>query len=233
MPTPVTQKLTLKRLKEVLEYEPLTGVFTWKKSLSKNVPVGAVAGRQSNGYTYIGIDGTSYLAQRLAWLYVKGQWPSWTLRFKNDNRSDIRIENLYEYHSISKRCTRDDPFSKSKYEKAWRQAFPEKVKDSHLRKSFGMTLEEYMAKHAAQNGKCAICRRPETSTRNGKTKSLAVDHCHKSGKIRDLLCAACNKAIGLLKEDVGVLTAAIAYLRHHASEDKPNFDGLRVVGGEH
>ncbi|KPK13993.1 MAG: hypothetical protein AMJ56_00350 [Anaerolineae bacterium SG8_19] len=64
----------------------------------------------------------------------------------------------------------------------------------------------------AQNGVCAICNQPETHMRNGKLKALAVDHDHKSGAIRGLLCSDCNTGIGKLKDDHKVLQSAIQYL---------------------
>jgi len=64
-----------------------------------------------------------------------------------------------------------------------------------------------------QNHLCAICKKPETrKTRKDGPLSLAVDHCHTTNKIRGLLCANCNQAIGLFKEDISALRAAIDYL---------------------
>jgi hypothetical protein len=71
----------------------------------------------------------------------------------------------------------------------------------------------------AQSGVCAICFKPETSVVNGKIKPLAVDHCHDNEKIRGLLCARCNQAVGLFGEDVNVLSNAIDYLRKHSIDD--------------
>lgn len=68
-----------------------------------------------------------------------------------------------------------------------------------------------------QNYCCAICLKPEKSLNNKKTKicRLAVDHCHKTGKIRQLLCANCNKTLGLIKEDTDVLKKMIDYIGKH------------------
>jgi hypothetical protein len=59
-----------------------------------------------------------------------------------------------------------------------------------------------------QNGLCAICKKTET----GKTSNLCVDHCHKTGKVRGLLCNNCNKGLGLFKDNPEVLLNASAYL---------------------
>ena len=53
-----------------------------------------------------------------------------------------------------------------------------------------------------------ICKAPETL----QNKNLAVDHCHKTGKVRGLLCSKCNKGLGLFKDSKELLTTAIEYL---------------------
>ena len=84
---------------------------------------------------------------------------------------------------------------------------------------YGIDLAKYQEMLLAQNGVCSICFKPETSVVNGKIKPLAVDHCHDSEKIRGLLCARCNQAVGLFGEDVNVLSNAIDYLRKHSIDD--------------
>jgi len=89
-----------------------------------------------------------------------------------------------------------------------------KYKDNHLQYNYGITLEIYEKMHYEQNGKCKICKNPETTKNNQKSLScLAVDHCHKTGKVRGLLCAKCNKALGAFKDNIETLTNAINYLR--------------------
>lgn len=75
-------------------------------------------------------------------------------------------------------------------------------------KKYGLTPEQYEAMVAAQNNQCAICGggpRP-------KGFRLGVDHCHKTGKVRGLLCLPCNHAMGIFKDDLTRLRAAVAYL---------------------
>lgn len=75
----------------------------------------------------------------------------------------------------------------------------------HLKKNYGVTLEQYQVRLDSQGGVCAICGdRPD--------QWLAVDHCHSTGAIRGLLCNNCNRAIGLLGDRVDRLKAAINYL---------------------
>ncbi len=77
--------------------------------------------------------------------------------------------------------------------------------------TFGLTPEGYAELLARQNERCAICWRHQTEF----SRALAVDHCHDTGKVRGLLCSGCNTGIGNLKEDVGVLQTAVAYLLKH------------------
>ncbi len=78
-----------------------------------------------------------------------------------------------------------------------------------------MTIEEYNKSLKKQGGVCAICRNKETTKRNGKLKSLAVDHNHKTNKNRGLLCYNCNTALGKFKEDISLLYDAIEYLKRY------------------
>ena len=88
-----------------------------------------------------------------------------------------------------------------------------------LRKKYwpNLSLEaaknEYNKLLEQQNSACKICRRSEQNKRNNKISELAVDHCHKTGEIRGLLCGNCNKAIGLFKDDISLLTRTIKYLQ--------------------
>lgn len=92
--------LTVERLKEVLHYNPETGVFTWRVRLSNRVNVGDIAkSRQVNDYLCARIDNKLYLLHRLAWLYVYGGWPKTEVDHINMDRADNRIANLREVTS--------------------------------------------------------------------------------------------------------------------------------------
>lgn len=74
-------------------------------------------------------------------------------------------------------------------------------------KKYGMTHEEYLKMFEAQGGACSICGRTPPKNR------LAIDHCHKTGRVRGLLCGACNTGLGLFRDDVALLRAATQYLQ--------------------
>lgn len=91
--------LTQTRLKEVLEYNPDSGVFTWKgvHKIPGKRKQGRIAGTvNSDGYTVIYVDNRQYRAARLAWMYMTGRFPNPTVDHKNRNRTDDRFGNLRE-----------------------------------------------------------------------------------------------------------------------------------------
>lgn len=86
---------SLKRLHEVLGYDPYTGIFVWKIATSNRNPVGSVAGtRRKDNYIVICLDGRRYLAHRLAWFYVHEEWPENDVDHKNHDPSNNSIVNL-------------------------------------------------------------------------------------------------------------------------------------------
>lgn len=88
--------LTAERLREVLDYDPETGVFLWKVP-PRNQRVGQVTGtRKSDGYIRMRIDGRFYYAHRLAWLWMTGSWPANKIDHKSGMPSDNRLSNLRE-----------------------------------------------------------------------------------------------------------------------------------------
>lgn len=97
----------------------------------------------------------------------------------------------------------------------------ERAKDARLRKHFGITLADYMVIYNEQGGCCGICKRHSSNFKN----SLAVDHNHKSGLVRGLLCMHCNRALGKWLDNdenvanasqyIGTPPAYIALKRYH------------------
>jgi hypothetical protein len=87
-------EITAERLRYLLHYEPLTGVFRWRVSTSNRMPVGTMAGAYSRGYCILGIDGCRYRAANLAWLYMTGDWPTTGIDHKDQDSTNDRWENL-------------------------------------------------------------------------------------------------------------------------------------------
>lgn len=91
------------------------------------------------------------------------------------------------------------------YEKLTEQSFRSRIK-----RQFGITVEEYELLLRLRGGGCHICGRKDADSSGRK---LCVDHCHKTGKVRGLLCKACNQAIGQFKDDPDRIFSAAEYLR--------------------
>ena len=89
--------ITQSELKELLHYDPETGIFHWLKSTTRSVKAGYVAGGKNHkGYVRIGVNKKRYLAHRLAWLYVYGYFPKYDVDHINTIPFDNRISNLRE-----------------------------------------------------------------------------------------------------------------------------------------
>lgn len=85
---------------------------------------------------------------------------------------------------------------------------------------YGVTPSQYDKLLQFQNYKCAICERTETK------RPMVVDHCHKTGKIRGLLCDGCNIILGRFNDDEEIFKKAIAYLRETANGNNYYYNKL-------
>jgi len=85
-----------------------------------------------------------------------------------------------------------------------------------LREKYGLTPAEYEAMITAQQGRCAVCGQHETARgRGGDPRRLAVDHDHRTGAVRQLLCHRCNLVTWAVEENPDLLYAVRAYLDRH------------------
>lgn len=105
------------------------------------------------------------------------------------------------YHPYCKICKR----------KCYR-ADRDHLKNNSLKFNYSITLAEYEILFAEQQGRCAICSKIETANNQYGIKRLSVDHNHKSGKIRGLLCDNCNRGLGCFEENKSILLKVIQYL---------------------
>jgi hypothetical protein len=90
-----TPTITQSELKDLLDYDPDTGIFVWKIKFSKRITIGDVAGsKDKNGYTNIRINGRTYKAHRLVWLYITGKFPKYHIDHIYGDSSDNRFTKL-------------------------------------------------------------------------------------------------------------------------------------------
>lgn len=91
-----------------------------------------------------------------------------------------------------------------------KRALAAKKHGEWILRTYGITSEDYQAIYEFQGGKCAICQRA-----TGASKRLSVDHDHKTGEVRGLLCTPCNRdVLGHLRDSVSSLLRAVRYLLH-------------------
>lgn len=115
----------------------------------------------------------------------------------------------------TERWRQENPERYAANQKAFVASGGKKVADrrSHLKRKYGMTLEEYDAMLEAQGGGCFICGRPPR-----EDISLHVDHDHSTGKVRGILCFCCNNALADFQDDPALLRKAAAYVSVNSAE---------------
>lgn len=111
-------------------------------------------------------------------------------------------------------CGNGNRVVRSKAERLKRQT--EKRRDSKIRHTYGIDSKQYNEMLERQNHVCAICDQKECRKNSwGEIRSLAIDHCHKTKKVRGLLCDDCNNLLGRAKDNQNILKKAIFYLKNH------------------
>jgi hypothetical protein len=96
---------------------------------------------------------------------------------------------------------------RSECKACWNKSVNKHARSWHLKAAYNLSLEDYDKIFDKQNGVCAICGKPQL------TKRLFVDHSHKTGRVRGLLCSNCNFLVGFAKDNSDILIAAIHYLK--------------------
>lgn len=143
-------------------------------------------------------------------------------RYAIENKERIASKKLEYYHKNKehadkktlewRRKNKERVYARSnelKRERRKRGDMQEKEKNRKLKKKYGITIEDYKKMVLAQDNLCAICGS------NSDKKSLHVDHCHKTGKVRELLCARCNTTLGRLNDDINLIKKMSLYLQRH------------------
>jgi hypothetical protein len=90
-----------------------------------------------------------------------------------------------------------------------------KTKNSRYLKEYGITLAEKEAMILQNGGRCPICKTDDPG------KWWATDHCHRTGKVRGIICDKCNKMLGLANDDISRLMSAAQYLSNHYLNREP------------
>jgi len=103
---------------------------------------------------------------------------------------------------------------KSEKTAQWNKDNFDRRRNTELKRNYGIYLEDYKKMKEAQNNCCATCKRNESELK----RSLMVDHCHDSGKIRGLLCDECNLSLGKIKDNIETLKNMILYLKNNSRE---------------
>ncbi len=136
------------------------------------------------------------------WKHKHYRMPEKNKAFRAKHLDRIRSEDRERIKSIEARQ------KKKEYDLTWRGRDKERRRDVLLKRNYGITLEQYNSMFEKQGGACFICKKPQSELK----KTLAVDHCHRSGKVRSLLCAPCNKGLGCFKDNPALIKIAAAYL---------------------
>jgi hypothetical protein len=116
----------------------------------------------------------------------------------------FRNKKYNRRHSECKLCTGERVKTRHKEN-------PERTKNNDLKRLYGITLNEHTQMYEEQNGVCAVCEKPG----DGKWKKLCVDHDHKTGKVRQLLCRNCNMILGQVDDNINHMEKLTAYLKKH------------------
>lgn len=126
-----------------------------------------------------------------------------------------------EYHNRNR--DKNNKKSREAYHEFKEKNPEESKKRSHkyaLKHRYNIELEEYENLLEKQNYKCKICGGFETALLKGKIRKLSVDHDHKTGKIRGILCHSCNNILGRAKDNPLVLVSCIKYLKENKEVER-------------
>ncbi len=133
---------------------------------------------------------------------------------RNEFRRDkVKSNGL---HSHCRICSRQTKEQTRGHDQELARARNKRWRDKHkyrrdINSKYGMSIRERQLLLIKQNHKCAICGIPEMEM----MCRLSIDHCHKTGAVRGLLCKKCNLAIGNMMDNIGILQNAITYLENY------------------
>lgn len=142
--------------------------------------------------------------------------PAYTKAYYERNKEKIKARAKERYDSkVAKayyKTHRDHILARQRdYRAKNRDTINAKLRAGTLKWVYGISGEDYQTLLQKQNGLCAICKKVPMP-RGNRSRHFCVDHDHKTGKIRGLLCDPCNIALAHLKEDPEIFRSAIAYI---------------------
>lgn len=110
--------------------------------------------------------------------------------------------------------------AKHTYYKKNKQRIKTYTRQYQLNKLYSVTKEDWNRFFESQNGCCAICGQQESRVnyKSGNIQALSVDHDHRTGRVRGLLCHRCNRLLGFMNDDPALLEKMVVYLRLHIPE---------------
>jgi DNA repair exonuclease SbcCD ATPase subunit len=153
--------------------------------------------------------------------------------WRNKETISQKLKSKRDANPESEKLRNAENYRKNKdrilaYKKAYRDRNREKLNEQARQKrkitpkqsgymaKYGVNEAWYLEQLEKQGGACAICKKPHTQNK----RRLAIDHCHKTGSVRALLCDLCNKGLGHFEDNKSFLYSAILYLETH--ENKPD-----------
>lgn len=129
-------------------------------------------------------------------------------KFRDENRELVR-ERQRKYRAARKEHYQEYNARWHREQRANNTAYAERRRAAELVKAYGITRAQYEEMATRQGHKCAACGRSAADEKHG---ILCVDHCHKTGKVRGLLCSKCNLIIGQADDDVTLIRRWADYL---------------------
>ena len=125
------------------------------------------------------------------------------------------------------------PCHKTKQKERWNSRAPHKRLEQHLKYKYGVTHAQFIKRWDEQKGLCAICadQLPDLMTYDNRRRGYAIDHNHKTGEFRGILCTHCNSLLGMAKDSGAVLQSAIEYLNNNGSyaDNVVGLDNMRAA----
>ena len=128
---------------------------------------------------------------------------------------EYRENNINKIRKLTKKSNEKRKDYHKRYYKVYyilrKEEYKIKSREKHLRRRYGINSDIYNSILKEQNFKCLVC---DCNLKELK-RNPDIDHNHKTGEVRGILCSNCNVAIGLLKEDTKLIKKALLYLEHN------------------